>query len=153
MGVCTPCSNGVCESCTVAPTVALFVHMCNHLRGEIYSLFVQWSCTLVFLSATCICPLMTTAYCRILVYFSSWLDGEDYANNEEIPMATLEAIAAKKMVQWFKYCAYGTATPSEANRPIHTCASSLLYWKKALSSFMPQRNVQWNDIGVTHWFT
>lgn len=77
--------------------------------------------------------------------FLSWLDGENYDLNTEVSEATLAAITAEEVVQWMKYRAYGTSTPSENDRPIHARSSSLLYWKKALSSFMPNRNMVWDD--------
>ena len=84
------------------------------------------------------------AYRSVLVAFMSWLHGEDYPPDVEITMPVLEAITAEEVVQWFAYRAFGTPTLSETDRPIHARHSSLLYWKKALSSFMPQHNVVWD---------
>lgn len=45
-----------------------------------------------------------------------------------------------------KFKAYGTSTPTEDSRPTHGRSSSLYDIKKSISYFMPNKNMQWNEL-------
>ena len=60
----------------------------------------------------------------------------------------LNQITPSNVVSFFKWKAYGSATPSANADPIHARASSLYNWKKQISWFMPNKGMAW-DYQVT----
>jgi hypothetical protein len=48
--------------------------------------------------------------------------------------------------KWFKLRAYGSTDADEDARPLGCRSTSLLFWKKAISFFMPNTNMQWNEL-------
>lgn len=86
------------------------------------------------------------AYRRILVAFMKYNDDMEYSDDHVFTPQDLGAVTAKDLVEYFNFRAYGTHTPTEDDRPINVRSSSLLYWKKAISYFMPNKNHQWNEL-------
>ena len=85
------------------------------------------------------------SYKPVLIAFMSWKDNEDYAGYDFAP-TELTDITAHHVVEWFNLKAYGTTTPSEFDRPIHARSHSLYHYKKALSHFMPNKIMQWDEL-------
>ena len=77
----------------------------------------------------------------------SFLDGIEYSPADDAPSTErLASITAEDVVRYFNFKAYGTPEPSVNDRPKLCRSSTLLYQKKAISSFMPRRNMPWDDI-------
>ena len=88
-------------------------------------------------------------YKAVLIAFMSYHNGEDYTIDAEFTTEELVAITALDLARWFNYRAYGTPEPTDTDRPKHARKHSLYYWKKALSSFFPNRHHQWNELEKT----
>ena len=85
-------------------------------------------------------------YLRTLRALFSYLDGIVYAPDHEIPQERLLQLTPDDIVRFFNYRAYGTAAPTETDRPTETRSNTLYYWKNALSGCLPNRHIPWNDI-------
>ena len=87
-------------------------------------------------------------------YFNILADFMEYKNDTQYPpekMFTTEElldITPRDVRSWMLYCTYGTANPTHEDYPIHARASTLLYWKKAISYFMPNKGGEWT-VGPT----
>ena len=81
-----------------------------------------------------------------LIHFMNWRDEAAYERDHEFTQEELGGITADEIASWFNQRAYGTDTPGRNDRPIHMRSNSLLYLKKALSWFMPNRHHQWNGL-------
>ena len=73
----------------------------------------------------------------------SFKDATNYPKDHEFTQEQLLTVAPEDVVRWFNLKAYGTVTPVGVD-PTECRSSSLMYWKKALSSFMPNRLASWN---------
>ena len=76
----------------------------------------------------------------------SYRDGVVYDRNASFTPAELGQVTADEVCRYFNFKAYGTPTPTDDDRPTEARANTLEYWKKALSSFMPNRNHQWDEL-------
>lgn len=47
---------------------------------------------------------------------------------------------------WFIITAYGLENPPDNSNPNGCRSSTLKYWKKAISSFMPHQSMAWNSV-------
>jgi len=65
---------------------------------------------------------------------------------EQFTEGRLIAITPEDIVRYFNHRSYGTETPSPEDHPTHGRVHSLYAWKKALSYFMPNKNMEWNEI-------
>jgi hypothetical protein len=54
-------------------------------------------------------------------------------------------VSAQDVLDWFNYQVFGMTTPTPEDRPTKR-SNTILYWKKALSYYMPNRNHQWNEL-------
>ena len=76
----------------------------------------------------------------------SYLDNVQYPSDFEPPRARLLELKPKDIVKWMKMKAYGTDTPPpEANPTLCRC-NSLKFWKKAISFFMPNKMMKWDEV-------
>jgi len=57
----------------------------------------------------------------------------------------LYALTPTDVVRWMKMKAYGTPDPVNDANPTMARSKSLKYWKKAISFFMPNRLMVWNE--------
>ena len=85
-------------------------------------------------------------YRGILISFMSYNDNVRYGNDFEFTPAHLGEVTAGDVLAWFNFKAFGTDVPTDAHRPIHARANSLKHWKKAISYYMPNRNVPWDEL-------
>lgn len=76
----------------------------------------------------------------------SWRDEEEYPNDAVFTRNQMAEVTAQEVLDWFNFRAFGTSTPCDTDRPTLVRTSTLLYWKKALSSYMPNRNMPWNEL-------
>ena len=85
------------------------------------------------------------SYKAVLIKFMFWKDNEDYQGYDFAP-EELTDITAQHVIDWCNLHAYGTATPSENDLPLHARSHSLYHYKKALSYFMPNKIMQWDEL-------
>ena len=87
-------------------------------------------------------------YHRILIRFTTFSTCEDYAikikmsSDEELVFITPEYI-----YKFMTLYDYGRVDPSVEDNPVHGHGSTLRYWKKVLSYFMPNKRQRWTSIG------
>ena len=82
-------------------------------------------------------------YKNTLINFMNWRDEPD-ANHRSNKDTEFEQEQLLEIANWLKVKAYGKVDPGPDDNPTHCRSSSLECWKKALSSFMPNRIQPWN---------
>ena len=85
-------------------------------------------------------------YRPVLRKFMSFRDNVSYAKTHEFSREQLAAVTPSDICRWMKFRAYGTPDPSRDDNPRDCRSGSLLTWKKALSFYMPNKNMQWNEL-------
>jgi hypothetical protein len=83
-------------------------------------------------------------YKAILIQFMSYCDQIDYEKEHEFTQVELLAITPIDLVRWMSLKVYGNPEPGENDNPIRGRSSSLEHYKKAISSFMPNKHMAWN---------
>ena len=73
-----------------------------------------------------------------------WKDRREYEPGTEFTEAQLLEIRPSHLVRHMCHLAYGVEVPGDDDRPSLRRSSGLEFVKKAISFFMPNRNVQWN---------
>ena len=86
------------------------------------------------------------AYKAALAGVMSYKHGVKYPNNHEFTWKELAALTSDDVVGFMNMRAFGMVTPGPNDKPSHCRSSSLEYWKKAISFFMPNKNHQWNEM-------
>jgi regulator of replication initiation timing len=85
-------------------------------------------------------------YKPILVAFMAFKDNTHYERDTEFTVEQLGVVQPTDVVRWMQFKAYGVPDPGPDARPTLCRSSSLAYWKKALSKFMPNKLMQWNAL-------
>jgi hypothetical protein len=90
---------------------------------------------------------MSNVYQSVLVRLMSFLDGVEYNVNQNFTQEQLGGLTPNKLMLWFNDATYGMSEPPTGHdvNPL-VRSQTLKYWKKALSSFMPNRLMPWNEI-------
>ena len=86
------------------------------------------------------------AYTKCLIDLMSFIDGVHYDSSASFSRDQLALITADQVAAYLCKKAYGTPSPGPNDRPRSMRASSLAFQKKAISQFMPLRNMPWDDI-------
>jgi hypothetical protein len=73
-------------------------------------------------------------------------DGQSYAKDYDFSQQELAAITPTELVWWMCHKVYGKEEPDEDDNPIEGRSNSLLYWKKAISFFMPNHQQTWDAL-------
>eukprot|EP00957_Ditylum_brightwellii_P183913 14008646-Ditylum_brightwellii.AAC.1 len=76
----------------------------------------------------------------------SYLCKRTYSANKEFSTRELDCLKPHDIYQWLAMKAYGKAYPSPSNNPTEGCNTSLKYYKKALSYFMPNCRMVRNEL-------
>ena len=84
-------------------------------------------------------------YKAVLAKLMSHLDGTVYSNDYEHSVERLGNITPEDLLLWFNHRCFGTSTPDEDARPM-VRSSSIEFWKKSISAFMPNRLMVWNEL-------
>ena len=87
-------------------------------------------------------------YKKILLSFMSWKNGVEYEDTYNFSNEELILITPEDLVRWFQLKVYGTPDPSPQDMPTYGRSNSILYCKKAISFFMPNRLMRWNVMAV-----
>jgi hypothetical protein len=83
-------------------------------------------------------------YKPTLIQLMSFVDSTQYEKDHEFTRERLLQVTPRDIERWMNQKAYGTTDPGPDAKPTEARASSLQYWKKALSSYMPNRLMTWN---------
>lgn len=77
----------------------------------------------------------------------SYLDGVDYEDDTQFTLEQLGALTDTMVMRWFNFRTFGTPNPPIGhNMNPDVRSSTILYWKKAISFFMPNKLVAWNQL-------
>jgi hypothetical protein len=87
------------------------------------------------------------SYQNTLVSLVSFLDGKQYHRDTVFTEDRLIAITANDILRWMNLKAFGTPFPApDATNPTGCRSSTILFWKKSLSFFMPNRHHPWDSL-------
>ena len=93
-------------------------------------------------------PQSAKAYSTCLIEIMSFVDGVQYPKTSTFSRDQLAAITAEQVAAFLNKKAFGTPVPGPDDRPHVMRASSLAFFKKAVSQFMPLRSMPWDDINL-----
>ena len=84
-------------------------------------------------------------YKPTLVHFMRWKDGVVCSKDHEFEQEALSQMRPQDVVRWMQLKAHGVADPGPDDLPTQAQgrSSSLMCYKKALSSFMPNKRPAW----------
>ena len=85
-------------------------------------------------------------YQPVLMKLMCFLDSEAYNEDVEFSRERLAEITPEDIARWMNLRVFGVEQPPQDANPIHYRSSSLAYWKKALSFFMPNKIMAWNEM-------
>ncbi len=83
-------------------------------------------------------------YFPYLRQFMSWKDNVEYDDETVFSQAQLLSIRPVHLTRYMCLLSYKKEQPGPTDKPTEKRASGLEFFKKAISSFMPNRNVPWN---------
>ena len=75
----------------------------------------------------------------------NYLDSTEYPAGTTFSQERLRQITPEDLVRYLNYEVYGNETPADDNEA-QIRSSTVEFWKKALSYFMPNRMMVWNEI-------
>ena len=81
-----------------------------------------------------------------LIKFMSFKDGRNYPKDHEFSTEELSSITPQQIVRFMKLKVYGTPDPPHDANPTNGRSSSLQYLKKAISYFIPNRLLKYNEL-------
>jgi integrase len=85
-------------------------------------------------------------YRRILVSFMSFLDKVRYPSAQVFSVERMLEVDDTDVYRFFCMKAYGKEQPQEGDKAVCCRSTTLQFYKKALSQYMPRRNFQWDDV-------
>ena len=94
-------------------------------------------------------PEQLNRYKANLVKCMGFLDGHQYSTDQEFTNERLNALTPLDIYRWLASIAYGTDDPGPQDDPVHARWTSLQYYKKSISFFIPNRHQPWNSITNT----
>ena len=88
-----------------------------------------------------------SGYKSILVRLISYLDNVQYSKETVFEKERLAQLKPDDLMRFFNWKIFGSETPTaeEKMRP-QLRSTCLEFWKKAISYYMPNRLMQWNEI-------
>ena len=89
-------------------------------------------------------PLQCKRYKSILLSMMSYKYGIIYGKDYEFSDEQLSEIQPDDIYKWMALKVFGQPDPSHDDNPTLGCSTSLEYYKKAISFFMPNRLATWN---------
>ena len=89
---------------------------------------------------------LTEQYKPYLLTFMTFRDGVQYEKEHYFSNETLGNVTPQEIVRWMSLKVYGTPDPTPDDNPTEGRSSSLMYYKKALSFFMPNKGMNWNEL-------
>jgi hypothetical protein len=89
-------------------------------------------------------PKSIARYMATLSEFMTYKDGLFYAPDEEFTQEQLLEIVPNDLYRWLCMKAFDKPDPGPNDNPMHGRSSSLMYYKKAISHFMPNTLFPWN---------
>jgi len=91
-------------------------------------------------------PTQVKQYHKVLIEMMTYLNGVAYTQAHEFSSEELERLKPHDIYRWMAWKVYGTDDPSPQDNPTEGRSTSLKYYKKAISFYMPNRRMQWNEV-------
>ena len=86
-------------------------------------------------------------YRSVLVRMMSYLDGVTYGKDTEFTNDRLIELMPEDIMRYFYFETFGVENPKEEEKQRPKLRSSCIeFWKKSLSSFMPNRLMHWDEM-------
>lgn len=85
-------------------------------------------------------------YKNVLVLFLSNLHDVAYDQDTEFDADVMTAITDTNIVDWFQLKAFGNAVIDDDDVPNMCRSSTLYFYKKSISAFIPNKHIKWNVI-------
>jgi hypothetical protein len=82
----------------------------------------------------------------ILTELMCYVQNRRYAKDHDFSTGELATLTPEHIYRWMCTLVYGTPDPTREDNPTHGRASSLVYYKKAISYFMPNKLMPWDAI-------
>ena len=86
-----------------------------------------------------------TQYSSVLLRLINYLDNTELPKGTEISRERISQLTPKDLMRWFNMQVFTTETPRDDAKPVAR-STSVEFWKKALSYFMTNRLMAWNEI-------
>ena len=84
-------------------------------------------------------------YPSVLLRMINHLDSTSLPKGTEIPRERISRLTPKDLMRWFNFMVFGTETRADDAKPIAR-STTVEFWKKALSYYMTNRLMTWNEI-------
>jgi len=88
-------------------------------------------------------PRQVRRYYAILVEFMEHKNSTEYALDKLFTREELLDITPVHLYRWMCFKTYGREDPGVDDNPIHARSTTMAYWKKAISYFMPNNGQAW----------
>jgi hypothetical protein len=85
-------------------------------------------------------------YKSTLIRFMTYRDNVEYEKDHEFSDDDLGAITPAEVTEWMATVAYGVAVPGPDDNPTGARSNTIKFHKKAISSFMPNKMMEWNRL-------
>ena len=89
--------------------------------------------------------MSSSLYKPVLIRLLSYLDSTPYSRETEFEDERLRELTPEDLMRWFNKQVFGSEAPGENDKAL-VRSSAVDYWKKAISYFMPNKLMQWNEI-------
>ena len=92
---------------------------------------------------------MVNCYRGVLIRMMSFLGEVQYEADKQFTLAELGRLNPDRLMEWFNFMTFGVVNPPNGHdMPPLLRHSTIMYRKKAISSFMPNRLMVWNEISL-----
>jgi len=85
-------------------------------------------------------------YMGYLLAMMRWRDGIDYPKDHEFSKETLAQVTPLEVARWMKSRVYDNPDANETIDRPKKRSKTVLFWKKAVSYYMPNKRTDWNEI-------
>jgi hypothetical protein len=85
-------------------------------------------------------------YHATLIHIMTFTNGIAYAKDHQFVQDELAPLTPDDVARWMCQKAYGTPEPDPDANPTQARSTSLMYWKKAISYYMPNCLMPWNAV-------
>jgi hypothetical protein len=89
-------------------------------------------------------PPHTKSYKNCLVAFFTHRDTIQYDKDHDFDNATLSAITPEEIAEYLCYKSFGTSHPTDDDIPTSCRSTTLHFYKKSISYFIPNKHQQWD---------
>jgi len=89
-------------------------------------------------------PRTTNDYRCTLAPLMSYLDNTEYPKETVFTQQRLLQLTPADILKWMNSRTFGMENPPRDANPCNARSTSIMYWKKAISSFMPHKSMTWN---------